>query len=118
LNVFEIRKLLADQDYIVFNKEIKYNDEKRDEDSAEYKEYLAKDLFYFITRENSCYDCEEKSRWIHITPSGYDIKKKDILNIEYRIKKWGNSEWLRNEQKNISKNKRLFLPPSKIIKTP
>jgi len=118
LNVFETRELLSNQDYVVFNKEIKHNDEKIEEDSHEIKEYYAKDLFYFMTPEISCHNERIKNRRIYIVPSFYDIKKSEILNVEYRIKNEGETEWLKNRQKNIKERNYLYLVPSEIIKQP
>ena len=116
LNIFEIRELLANQDFIIFNKEIKYNDEKKDENSQALKEYYAKNLFYFTTREKSCFDAEKENRIIHILPLNYDVKRKEILNIEYRIKKEGDAEWIQNWLKDMKENKYLYISPLEIIK--
>jgi len=118
LNILEIRELLANQENIEFNKEIKYNDDKREYDSNENIEYLAKNLYYFMTYEKSCFNSEKDNRIIHIIPSVFDIKKREILNIEYRIKKQGEKEWLKNWLENQKNNNYLFSQPSELIKNP
>lgn len=118
LDLFEIRDLLSNQNYIEFNEEAKYNDEKRTKDSEEIKEYYAKDLFYFVTSERSCYNVRKDNREIHIIPANYDVKKKEILNVEYRRRKNGDAEWLQNWLQNIRENKYLFSLPFEVIKEP
>ena len=118
LNIFEIRELLANHEYIVFNEEIKYNDEKRMTDSWENKEYLAKDLFYFTTREKSCFNAEAEGKERYIVPLVYDVRKSKILNIEYRIKKQGNSEWIQSWLKNAKESNILYMSPSDVLKKP
>lgn len=116
LNIFEVRTLLANQNYIVFNEEAKYNDEKREKDSEEIKEYYAKDLFYFVISERSCYNVGQNNREIHIIPIDFDVKKREILNVEYRIKKNGNAEWLQKWLQSIKENNYMYLSPSEIIR--
>jgi hypothetical protein len=118
LNIFEIRELLANQEYIIFNKEIKYNDEKKDDDSQDYKEYLAKDIFYFQTFEKSCFYDETYNRILHVSPKAYDIKKREILNIEYRIKKQGDSDFMQKWLKNTEEYKYLYLSTVDLLKKP
>ena len=106
LDVFEIRHRLAEQKPIRFNKEANHNGEKLSEDSPFYTEYLAKDLFYFETPECSKFGCDddENNRIITICPKNFDVKTRNIYNVEYRIKKYGDSknmnEWLKNTKEN------------------
>ena len=109
---------MANHEYIVFNEEIKYNDEKRTADSWENKEYLAKDLFYFTTREKSCFNAEAEGKERYIVPLVYDVRKSKILNIEYRIKKQGNSEWIQSWLKNTKESNILYMSPSDVLKKP
>lgn len=102
LDVYELRKALANQDEICFNKEMNYNNEISDNQEQETKEYYAKDLFYFLCFEKSCYaqDEDNNNRIIAFAPFGYDVKKSQIERILYRIKKQGDNEMLQKWLKN------------------
>lgn len=119
LNLFEIREILADQEHIHFNKEIHHNDtEKWSEEEPFYKEYLAKDLYWFITPEKSCFNALKESRFVYIIPSAFDVKRREILNIEFRIKKQGEQEWLLNNLKNTREQIFDYVSPLDIVKVP
>ena len=109
LGLLELRDCLANQQPIFFSNEAKYNDEEWTEDSAEANaEYFAKNLFWFQTSEVSAYnhsDGEKKNRFISLCPNGYDPKRVCLSNIMYRIRKYGDSEnmrnWLENAEKGV-----------------
>lgn len=110
LGLFELRNHLANQEPVFFNDEAKYNDDEWTEESAkENIEYFAKNLFYFQTAEISTFGADvEGNRFITLCPNGYDPKLVRISNIEYRIKKYGDSEWMQNWLKNEKEGKYIF----------
>ena len=98
LDVFTLRALLADQQEVVFNPEMRYN--SKPYDATEHRDYLAKDLFWFRMAEVSCYQgC--KGRELVIAPEHYDAKRRDLLNIDYRRRMYGDAEWLHKWQNNV-----------------
>ena len=54
----------------------------------------------------------------YIVPLIYDVRKSKILNIEYRIKKQGNSEWIQSWLKNTKESNILYMLPSDVLKKP
>ncbi|MHC1695616.1 MAG: hypothetical protein AB9835_10185 [Eubacteriales bacterium] len=99
LSLLELRNHLANQEPVLFNKEAKYNDDKWTDDSTkENIEYFAKNLFYFVMSEKSTFNTNKNpaSRNIILSPQGFDVKYKQLSNIEYRIKKYGTSTQMQN----------------------
>jgi len=100
LSLLDLRNYLANQEPVFFNNEAKYNDDILTvESTKENIEYFAKNLFYFKTSEKSTF-CDgnaigegnaPENRLIILLPQGYDIKQIQLSNIEYRIKKYGDS---------------------------
>ena len=79
LSLFELREHLANQEAVVFNDKVKYNDEGWNDDIAkEFIEYFAKNLFYFQT-----YDGDSL---IMLSPQGFDPNKAIKYNNKYRAK--------------------------------
>jgi hypothetical protein len=94
LSLLDLRNYLANQKIVFFNNEAKYNDDIWTAESAkENIEYYAKNLFYFQTFEKSTFDDGNatENRFITLSPQGYDPKQIRLSNIEYRIKKNGDS---------------------------
>ena len=91
LDVFALRALLADQQEVVFNDGLRYNGQPYK--AVEHRDYLAKDLFWFRMDEKSG---SEGSRPLTIAPEGYDPHRRDMLNIQYRMRVQGDSPWLRD----------------------
>ncbi|MBQ8557032.1 MAG: transglutaminase domain-containing protein [Clostridia bacterium] len=89
LDVFGLRALLADQQEVVFNDALRYNGNPYN--AQEHRDYLAKDLFWFQTAEASG---SSDSRQLTIAPEGYDPHKRDVLNIQYRMRVQGDAPWL------------------------
>lgn len=118
LNIFETRNCLANQEKLLFNKEINYNGESWTDDAPYYVEYLAKDLFYFITKECSRFNAEGDNRTITISPRNFDVKKSSINNIEYRIRKYGGGENMQKWLENVKENKLLYASPEDLLETP
>ncbi len=91
LDVFTLRALLADQQEIVFNEGLRYNGQPYD--VQEHRDYLAKNLFWFRMAKISGYnDCRDG--YVTIAPEGYDPHRRDVLNIQYRMRLYGNEPWL------------------------
>ena len=99
LSLLELRNHLANQEPVFFNKEVKYNDDKWTDESAKANiEYFAKNLFYFLMSEASTFGTPDTqgSRYILLSPQGFDVKHKQVSNIEYRIRKYGDSTQMQN----------------------
>lgn len=117
LNVFEIRDSLANIKDLYFNEEMNHNGNEYSGDH--YKEYLAKDLFYFQTPEMSCFNAEDNSRRIAICPKYYDVKNAIIYNIEYRIiNQWGANDRMQAWLKSAKENNILYVSPDDVLLTP
>jgi transglutaminase-like putative cysteine protease len=108
LGVVELRQKLADQEEIIFSEAANYNGNSIDK--AEIISYLAKDLFWFIVSDIQGSDSEniDGSRSISIVPVGYDAKKNDLANIDFRIKSWGDSPEMQNWRKNAENRKVIY----------
>ena len=94
LSLLDLRNHLANQKPVFFDNEAKYNDDIWTAESAkENIEYYAKNLFYFQTYEKSTFGDGNApgNRFITLSPQGYDPKQIRLSNIEYRIKKYGDS---------------------------
>jgi hypothetical protein len=118
LDIFEIWELLSNQEYIIFNDEIRYNEEKWQNDAPFHKEYLAKALFWFMTFKTSKYNEEEGTNRVVIAPKNYNIKKAQINNAEYRIRKRGDEKWLHDRLENINKTEYKYAVPKELLKIP
>ena len=106
LSLLELRNHLANQEPVFFNKDARYNDDDWNDDSIkENIDYFAKNLFYLQTNEVSTFGNPEttENRFITLAPPGYDVREKELLNVEYRVKKNGDShfyqEWLEGKKK-------------------
>ena len=115
LDVFGLRALLADQQEIVFNEGMSYNGNPYD--AVEHRDYLAKDLFWFRLAEYGCY-CDGNGRSVTIAPAGYDPHRRDLLNIEYRRRMYGDHEWLRNWQESLRKETVVYCSVEDARKAP
>lgn len=98
LNPWEIRTLLADRGNFRLNPDVLYNDHHAhmEETVAEYGEYLAKDLFYLHCPLDSTYDPEHRSPPVFMAPGTFDVHRHRLVNIEYRINRWGTHPMLEN----------------------
>jgi len=102
LSLLELRANLADQKPVFINDEAKYNDEIRTPESVgQIIGYFAKNLFYFQTSEISTFGDRNaiNNRFISLSPHGFDPRQIRLSNIEYRIRKYGDSpniqKWLK-----------------------
>lgn len=105
LDVFGLRALLAEQQEVVFSDGLRYNGKPYD--AREHRDYLAKDLFWFQLAEVSCYQsCE--GRTLVISPEHYDAKRRDLLNIDYRRRMYGDAEWLHKWRKKVEDSEYIY----------
>lgn len=118
LDIIKTRKRLSNQEKILFNKEMNYNDEQMEDDSAFYTEYLAKDLFYFQTQECSKFYSEKDNRTITISPENFDVIKSSVYFIEHRIKHNGDNKSIQNWLKFSKENKLLYALSDELVKPP
>lgn len=105
LDVFTMRALLADQQEIVFCDGLRYNGAPYD--AKEHRDYLAKDLFWFQMAEVSRYPATA-GRTLVIAPTHYDPKRRDLLNIDYRMRMYGDAEWLHKWRKNVENTEYIY----------
>lgn len=89
LNMLEIRNLMSNQEYIVFNKELNYNGQSLDKDSLFYKEYLAKNAFCLCTPAFMSFDSIQFDGFAYLCPRHFDIKQRDLYSLEYKTNKTG-----------------------------
>lgn len=75
LSPWEARRALAFQVPVHFNGELGYNGRPMPPDSPWYTEFLARQLFYFQTREVSAFSAETRSGLVTIAPMNYDIRR-------------------------------------------
>jgi len=87
LSVLEIRQLLSEQENIILNDEFNYNGQEWNEDF--YKEYLAKNTFCLCTPALMSFDSIKFDGFIYVCPKYFNIKQRDIYNLEYKIIKSG-----------------------------
>lgn len=92
LSCLETRALLADQEEVRFSEGLRYN--MAPHNPQKHRDYLAKDLFYFQFPRVSAYDTS-RSSWRILAPRGFDVKRREILNILWRIHQYGESDWMR-----------------------
>lgn len=89
LDLFEIRTLLADGKEVLLNPEFGYNGSlyiTNKRQVTRYKNYIAKDLFYFTTHENSTFGAANSGRTLIICPTDFNLFEWQIQNAEYRLK--------------------------------
>ena len=114
LDVFTLREKLADQQEIVFNPEMRYNGKPCD---VKYqRDYLAKNLFWFMMFNVSGCGCDPNT--LAIAPEHYDPKRRDLLNIDYRIRQYGDAEWLHKWRKAVEDNDYVYCSMEDARKAP
>ena len=114
LDVFTLREKLANQQEVVFNAEMRYNGQPHD--ATEQRDYLAKDLFWFMVLDVSGCDCDPNT--LMIAPEHYDPKRRDVLNIDYRIRQYGDAEWLHKWRKAVEDTEYVYCSIEDARKTP
>lgn len=115
LSPWEARQLLADQGNIKPCKTYNYNGDYTGETSGEtpqhYIEYMAKDLFWFFSAKKNAFNSSpfESDNAVFLAPLGFDVKKFHIANIEYRIRKYGDKEILRNWMAKVKQEEPIYI---------
>ena len=115
LDVFSLRALLADQQEVVFNEGLRYNGQPYK--AEEHRDYLAKDLFWFRLAERSGYS-EGKGRFVTIAPEHYDPHRRDVLNIQYRMRVQGDAQWLHDWLKTTGNDVPVYCSIEDVRKAP
>ncbi len=115
LDCLGVRALLADQQEIRFSDGLRYNGGPYD--AQEHRDYLAKDLFVLQYPVISRYDCHESS-WRWVCPEGFDNKRRRVLNVEWRIRQYGNSEWAQKWLADTKAATERYLTPEDVCKAP
>jgi hypothetical protein len=88
LNLVELRGLLADGQDVFLNDEFSYNGTRLITDAEHvqyYKQYMAKDLFYFTIFEKSGFGRVNSGRNLVVNPEGFNLFEWTMDNVEYRI---------------------------------
>ena len=114
LDVFGLRALLADQQEIVFSDGLRYNG--RPYDAKEQRDYLAKNLFWFKVFDVS--GCGGDPKTLVIAPEHYNPKRRDWLNIDYRIRQYGDADWLRDWRKSVENAEYIYCSIEDVQKAP
>lgn len=99
LNPLEIRSMYAKQNNPEINNNFSYNHIKgKDLENirTNYHTYMAKNSFSYITFDNIIMGRITSTNNIYICPKGFNIKKRSLSNLEYRVKKYGSSDWTKN----------------------
>lgn len=97
LGLLDLRNHLANQETVFLNKDAKYNGGYlTDGNASENIEYFAKNLFYFQISETSTFGTPDDplNRYRLLSPVDFDIRTRQLSNIEYRVKKYGDSAWV------------------------
>lgn len=102
LNLCEIRKLIAREEEFHFSKSINYNGTMVD-DLEDVKNYYAKNLFFLRCKSIQGYgQHREYGNIVEIAPQGFDVHKRMVENLYFRIKEYGDCEmfriWMRYEE--------------------
>lgn len=108
LNLYELRKLLSNQDDVVYNNEANYNGTPINKNDI--TTYYAKNLYRFMIFDIQGRDCEniDGRRLINMAPCGYDVKQCTLANIDFRIKKWGNNDNLQAWRRDAESDRLIY----------
>lgn len=102
LNLYEMRNhIIRDEDYH-FSDSMNYNGIKVD-DIDDVKEYYAKNLFFLRCKKVQGYGRHrEYGNILEIAPMGFDVHKRMVENLQFRIETYGDLElfriWQRYEE--------------------
>ncbi len=102
LNLYEIRTCIVKDEPFFFSDSICYNGAAVD-DLGDVKDYYAKNLFFFRCRRIQGYgEHREYRNMSEIAPKGFDVHKRMVENLRFRIEKYGAFElllkWLEYEE--------------------
>jgi hypothetical protein len=113
LDVFEIRNLLANQEYIIFSDGFNLNGDKCDID--EVKTYYAKNLFYLKTDIVSRFnEVDDRRITVCVAPKNYNVNKWNIYNLEYRIRNGQREEWFEDQLNYFKSFHYDYITPEKL----
>lgn len=103
LNLYEIRNHIVRNEAYHFSETMNYNGTKVD-DIDDVKDYYTKNLFFFRCKAVQGYgEHREYGNMLEIAPSGLDVHKRMVENIQFRMKTYGDFEifriWLAYEEK-------------------
>lgn len=103
LNLYEIRNHIVRDEAFHFSETMNYNGTKVD-DIDDVKDYYAKNLFFFRCKAVQGYgEHREYGNMLEIAPAGFDVHKRMVENIQFRMKTYGDLEifriWLAYEEK-------------------
>lgn len=121
LDLFALRDALAHQRPIHFNADMHYNGKPYAPN--EYRDYLAKDLYWFQTMPISRYHAAMEQTPLYCCPLGYQPLLRDLECAEHGIRTTGEQPWLlawRDAiRKAILENKPLaFVTPDALLQPP
>lgn len=88
LDLFEVRSIFADSKDVYLNDGFSYNGKNYINNMEQvqwYKQYMAKNLFYFNIREISTFGQDNAGMNLYIAPESFDPFEAAIKNFEYRI---------------------------------
>ncbi len=102
LNLYEIRNHIVRDEAYRFSENMNYNGTKVD-DIDDVKDYYAKNLFFLRCKAVQGYGKHrEYGNMLEIAPAGFDVHKRMVENIRFRIKMYGDLElfriWLAYEE--------------------
>ncbi len=119
LNTYELRTALANREKVTFSKGLNYNG-NYNQDKDEITEYYAKDLFFFSCMEIHTFNSGQlkSNRQLFFVPVGYDVKKSYLINIDYRMKNFGDSNWLKKRRESTEHKEFICCPIEELLKSP
>lgn len=95
LNLYELRNHIARDEEYYFSESINYNGTKID-DINDIKDYYAKNLFFLRCKSVQGYgQHREYGNIMEVAPIGFDVHKRMVENIKFRIKAYGDFEMFR-----------------------
>ncbi len=115
LDCLGIRQRLAGQQEIHFSEGLRYNGNPYD--AQEHRDYLAKNLFVLQYPVVSQYD-SNRSAWRWLCPEGFDNKRRRVLNIEWRIRQYGDSPWAQEWLASTKAATERYITPEDVRKAP
>lgn len=101
LNLGEIRECICRDEEYSFSEGMNYNGDTN-LDLVDIKQYYAKNLFFLRCKSKQGYGAHRKyGNMLEIAPVGFDVQKRMVKNINYRIREYGEHEifrqWLQYE---------------------
>ncbi len=115
LSCLDVRAALADQQPVTFSDGLRYNGAPYT--AEEHRDYLAKDLFYLQFPTTSSYGAGGTS-FVYLCPEGYDCQKRDVLNIQWRMRQYGEADWIREWLTATRKENRQYISPKAAYRAP